>query len=38
MILVIVKKHKAQNCKGKCHEISMEKANRVRIVEELRNK
>ena len=38
MILVIVKKLKAHNCYGKCHEISKGKADRVRIVEEFRNK
>ena len=38
MILVLVKERKSQNCYGKCHEISKGKADRVRIVEEFRNK
>ena len=38
MISVIVKSRKARNCYGKCHEISKGKADRVRIVEEFRNK
>ena len=38
MILVIVKKRKAQNCYQKCHEISKGKADRVRIVGKFINK